>query len=137
SYEGGGADLGMGRTIRTQADELLTQYERMIGIQSSGGRGVQVERARYGDPEMGLLFAFSDFANAARLYAELSSSMDSGSHRSLILALAREARRTDRIFTTSNSQAAQSLTARWDAIRQNVLRLMDSQNITAAEIEEK
>jgi hypothetical protein len=54
-----------------------------------------------------------------------------------VLALAREARRTDRVVTTSTSQAAASLAARWDNIRQDVLRLMDSQSLTAADIEEK
>lgn len=133
---GGAADVETGRTLRRQSEDLLAQYQRMIGVQT-GGRGVQVERAQYSEPEMSLLFAFNDFANSARLYSDMSASMDPASLHNLVLALAREARRTDRILTTSNIQAAQSLSAKWDAIRQNVLRLMDSQNITAADIEEK
>ncbi|HKV39460.1 MAG TPA: peptidoglycan-binding protein [Blastocatellia bacterium] len=132
----GPIDPALAYSIRRQADDILASYEQLIGVQTTG-RGVELERSRYGEPEIALLFAFNSFANAARLYAELSSSVDQASRRPVVLALAREARRTDRVFTTAGNTAAQSLTGKWDAIRQDVLRLMDSENIGSADIEEK
>jgi len=95
-------------------------------------------RSKYDQTDIDLLFALNDFVNAARLYGQLAPAVDDpAGQRQVVLALAREARRTDRIVATSNSQAAASLVSRWDNIRHDVLRLMDSQNLTAADIEEK
>ena len=49
--------------------------------------------------------------------------------------LARQARRTDRTIAVSTSRAASALLPRWDVIRQDVLRLMRTFNISTSEIE--
>src|SRR5260370_24848644 len=109
----------------------------MLGVRVTSS-GVELGRARYAEPEISLLFAFDGFASAARLYAQVAPSFgDPEGLRSATLALAREARRADRLITTSDRQAAQAVAARWDAIRQNVLRLMDSQNIHSSAIEDR
>jgi len=95
-------------------------------------------RSRYDQADIDLLFALNDFVNAARLYGQLVPAVDDpAGQRQVVLALAREARRTDRVISMSKTQAASSLSQHWDNIRQDVLRLMDSQNLTAADIEEK
>jgi hypothetical protein len=95
-------------------------------------------RSRYDQADIDLLFALNDFVNAARLYGQLAPAVDDPTaQRQVVLALAREARRTDRVLSTSKTQAAATLVGRWDNIRQDVLRLMDSQSITAADIEER
>jgi hypothetical protein len=115
---------------------LLSEYRRLLGFRSTSS-GVEPGRARYAEPEIALLFAFDSFASAARLYVQVAPSLgDPQGLRGATLALAREARRADRLITTSDAQAAQALAPRWDAIRQDVLRLMDSQNIQASEIED-
>jgi hypothetical protein len=97
-----------------------------------------MSRSKYDQTDIDLLFALNDFVNTARLYGQLAPAVDDPSgQRQVVLALAREARRTDRIVSTSNTQAAATVVSRWDNIRQDVLRLMDSQNLTAADIEEK
>jgi hypothetical protein len=85
---------------------------------------------------MEVLFSLESFANAARLYAGLSGSLqDQDSLRSATLALAREARKTDAIMTTTSSRAAQALAVRWDAIRQEVLKLMRVYNISSSDLD--
>lgn len=133
----GGFDPSAGRGIQRQADDLLSEYRRILGFRTTSG-GVEPGRARYAEPEIALLFAFDSFASAARLYMQVAPSLgDPEGLRGATLALAREARRADRLITTSGAQSAQAVAARWDTIRQDVLRLMDSQNIQASEIEDK
>ena len=55
--------------------------------------------------------------------------------RAVTLSLARQARRTDRVVTTSSSRAASALAGKWDLIRQDVLRLMRTYSITSAELD--
>jgi hypothetical protein len=124
-------DIAAARELQRRAEELLREYQSSFGVSSSASR------SRYAEPEIQLLFAFSNFANAARLYADIAPSLqDAESMRAATLALAREARRADKKFFAVTNQATQSLTPRWDDIRQIVLRLMESQNIRASEIEE-
>jgi peptidoglycan hydrolase-like protein with peptidoglycan-binding domain len=124
-------DISTARDLQRQAEALLRQYQNNLGISPSAGRG------RYAEPEIQLLFAFNNFANAVRLYADIAPSLqDAESARAATLALAREARRTDKKFFAVTSPLAQNLTPRWDEIRQNVLRLMESQNIRTSEIED-
>jgi len=109
----------------------------MIGVRTTSS-GVELGRARYAEPEVALLFAFDGFSSAARLYNQVAPSFgDPEGLRGATLALARAARRTDRLITTSDAQAARAVAAKWDAIRQDVLRLMESQNITSSEIEDR
>jgi hypothetical protein len=133
----GGFDPSAGRGIQRQADDLLSEYRRMLGFRTTSS-GVEPGRARYAESEIALLFAFDSFASAARLYVQVAPSLgDPEGLRGATLALAREARRADKLITTSDAQAAQAVAARWDTIRQDVLRLMDSQNIQASEIEDR
>jgi hypothetical protein len=83
-----------------------------------------------------LLFAIDGFANAAQLYTRLTTSLrDRQGLRGATMAMARQARRTDRVISTTTSRGADSLAARWDSIRQDVLRLMQTHNISSSEIE--
>jgi len=137
SRRSGGLDPSVAAGISRQAEDLALSYQRALGITATA-QGVQMARSRYDQTDIDLLFALNDFVNAARLYGQLAPAVDDpGGQRQVVLALAREARRTDRIVSTSKSQAAAGLVSRWDSIRQDVLRLMDSQNLTAADIEEK
>ncbi|HXG68866.1 MAG TPA: hypothetical protein VNO70_27455, partial [Blastocatellia bacterium] len=87
------------------------------------------------DGEIELLFALDGFANAAQLYARVSNSLrDRERLRAATFSLAQQAVRTDRVFTTISSRAAESLAPRWDAIRQDVLKLMREHNIRAADL---
>jgi hypothetical protein len=101
------------------------------------GTGVEVENAaQYREAEIELLFAIDSFANAAQLYSRLTASLrDRQSLRSATLSMARQARRTDRVISTTTSRAADSLAVRWDAVRQDVLKLMQAHNISSSEIE--
>jgi hypothetical protein len=122
--------------LQSQADDLLSHYQRLCGVRLTGS-GIEVDNgAKYGESEIELLFAIDGFANAAQLYSRLMNSLrDSQSRREATLDLARQARRTDRVISTSNSRVAGSLATRWDPIRQDVLRLMKSYNISASEID--
>ncbi|HWP44673.1 MAG TPA: hypothetical protein VNO14_15605, partial [Blastocatellia bacterium] len=124
-------------TINRKAEELLADYQRLIGVRLSSA-GVEFEAgSRAGDPEIELLFAIDNFANAARLYEGLSSSLRTqNSLRSATLALAKEARRLDRVVTTTSSPTARQIERRWDSIRQDILKLMQVYNIDSSEIED-
>jgi hypothetical protein len=102
------------------------------------GTGVEVANAsQYREADIELLFAIDSFANAAQLYARLATSLrDRNSQRGATLAMAREARRTDRVISTINSRAVDAIAVRWDPIRQDVLRLMQAHNINSSEIED-
>ena len=123
-------------SLQSQADDLLSYYQRLCGVRLTGS-GIEVENsARYGEAEIELLFAIDGFANAGQLYSRLMSSLrDSQARRAATLDLARQARRTDRVISTSNSRVAGSLATKWDPIRQDVLKLMRSYNISASEID--
>jgi hypothetical protein len=101
------------------------------------GTGVEVDNAaQYKEAEIELLFAIDSFANATQLYARLATSLrDRQSLRGATLAMARQARRTDRVISTTTSRAADSLATRWDSARQDVLRLMQAHNISSSEVE--
>lgn len=123
-----------GSNIQSQAEDLLSRYRQSIGLKP-GGSGSD-SRAQYNEADMEALFSLESFANAARLYAGLIDSLkDQESLRSATLALAREARKTDTIMTTSSSRAAQALGVRWDVIRQEVLKLMRVYNISSADLD--
>jgi peptidoglycan hydrolase-like protein with peptidoglycan-binding domain len=119
SSQGSGSGLGLQR----QAEELLAEYQRSIG-------------GRYPEPEIEVLFALDNFANATRLYSRLFGSLqDTQAQRAATLALAREARKCDAVMSTTSSQAAKSVQTKWDLIRQEVLRLMQTHNIGSAELD--
>jgi peptidoglycan hydrolase-like protein with peptidoglycan-binding domain len=122
-----------GSNIQSQAEDLLSRYRQSIGLKPNGSDS---DRAQYNEADMEVLFSLESFANAARLYAGLSGSLqDQDSLRSATLALAREARKTDAIMTTTSSRAAQALAVRWDAIRQEVLKLMRVYNISSSDLD--
>jgi hypothetical protein len=111
-------------SISGSADDLFSDYKNALG---SG--------TRFEESEIAVLFSLNSFATAADLYAALTSSVsDPASVRAATLALAKEARRTDRILTTTGNQP-QSVMTKWDAIRQDVLKLMATYNIKSHEIE--
>ena len=101
------------------------------------GSGVEVDNAsQYRDQEIELLFTIDGFVNAAQLYERMANSFrDRQSMRGATLSMARQARRTDRLISTTSSRAADSLAAKWDSIRQDVLSLMQTYNINSSEIE--
>ena len=145
---GGGTDVGAepsapsgttassASSLHRKADELLSEYQRLYGIRMTG-TGVEIDNAsHYREAEIELLFAIDSFANSAQLYERLASSLrDRQSIRGATLAMARQARRTDRVISTTTSRAADALAAKWDSIRQEVLRLMQAYNINSSEIE--
>ena len=122
--------------LQRKAEDLLSEYQRAYGVRMTGS-GVEIENvAQYREPEIELLFAIDSFANAAQLYTRLTASLrDRQSLRGATLALARQARRTDRVIATSTSRGAEPLAIRWDSIREDVLRLMQTYNIASSEIE--
>jgi len=123
-------------SLQRKADDLLAEYQRVYGVRMTGN-GVEVDNSsQYREPEIELLFAIDSFANSAQLYARLVASLrDRQSMRGATLAMARQARRTDRVIATTTSRAADSLATRWDSVRQDVLKLMQAHNISSSEIE--
>ncbi len=123
-------------SLERKAEELLSEYQRVYGVRMTG-TGVEVDNpSQYREAEIELLFAIDSFANATQLYARLATSLrDRQSLRSATLAMARQARRTDRVISTTTSRAAGSLATRWDSVRQDVLRLMQAHNISSSEVE--
>jgi peptidoglycan hydrolase-like protein with peptidoglycan-binding domain len=136
SAASGGSGASAGSGLQRKAEDLLAEYQRAYGVRMTGS-GFEVENvSQYRDPEIELLFAIDGFANAAQLYARLATSLrDRQSMHGATLALARQARRTDRVITTTTSRAADSIAAKWDSVRQDVLRLMQTYNINSSEIE--
>jgi hypothetical protein len=132
----GGAVLSA-NSLQRKAEDLLSEYQRVYGVRMTG-TGVEVDNAaQYKEAEIELLFAIDSFANATQLYTRLAASLrDRQSLRGATLAMAREARRTDRVISTTTSRAADSLAARWDAVRQDVLRLMQAHSINSSEVED-
>ncbi|HJQ26628.1 MAG TPA: peptidoglycan-binding domain-containing protein [Blastocatellia bacterium] len=130
----GDSVTGLARSIQTRAADLLAEHKRQLGMsgdgRDSGGRSV------YSDADVELLFALNSFSNAANLYAGLIGNLqEAQGRRQATLDLARQARRTDRTIAVSTSRAAGALLPRWDVIRQDILRLMRTFNISTAEIE--
>ncbi|HVF89318.1 MAG TPA: peptidoglycan-binding protein [Blastocatellia bacterium] len=127
---------GAGQSLQRQAEELLAEYQNNVGVRLVG-TGVELDgRGQYHEPEIELLFALDSFANAAQLYSRLaSSSLERDGLRAATLALARQARATDRVMTTTSSRSADAVSRRWDAIRQDVLRLMQRYSISSSDIE--
>lgn len=121
--------------INRQAEDLLSEYQRIVGYRSDG-TSISIDNRQYGEPELELLFALDSFVNASRLYSRLMGSLqDQTRLRAATLSLAREARRADKVITTTSSRTASQIEGRWDAIRQEVLRLMQIYNITTDELE--
>jgi len=122
--------------LQGKAEELLSEYQRVYGVRMTG-TGVEVDNAaQYKEAEIELLFAIDSFANATQLYARLATSLrDRQSLRGATLAMARQARRTDRVISTTTSRAADSLATKWDSVRQDVLRLMQAHSISSSEVE--
>lgn len=131
---GSRASSASGMNLQRQAEELLSEYQRISGLRLTG-TGVELDnRRQYGEPDIDLLFAIDNFVNSAQLYSRLVTSLqDAQAQRGAALALARQARRTDRVISTN--QSAGSLVAKWDSIRQDVLRLMQSYGIAPSELE--
>ena len=123
-------------SLQRKAEDLLAEYQRVYGVRMTGS-GVEVDNvSQYREPEIELLFAIDSFANAAQLYTRLAASLrDRQSMHGATLALARQARRTDRVISTTTSRGADSLAPKWDLLRQDVLRLMQTYNINTSEIE--
>lgn len=123
-------------SLQRKAEEMLSEYQRLYGVRMTGN-GVEVDNpSQYREAEIELLFAIDSFVNSAQLYARFAMSFrDRESMRGATLAMARQARRTDRVVSTANTRAADSLATRWDSIRQDVLRLMQGYNIGSSEIE--
>jgi hypothetical protein len=123
-------------SLRHKAEELLSEYQRLYGVRMTG-TGVEVDNAaQYREAEIELLFAIDGFANATQLYERIANSLrDRQSMRGATMAMARQARRTDRVISTTTSRAADSLATRWDSVRQDVLKLMQTYNIRSSEIE--
>jgi hypothetical protein len=122
--------------LQRQAADLLAEYQKLIGVRLTGTGIELTDKAVYTDDEISLLYAFDSFANSTQLYTRLLSSLQSQpSIRSATLAMAREARKTDKIFTASSTRWVNVLNPRWDAIRQDVLKLMYAFNINTAELD--
>lgn len=121
-----------GSVILKQAEDLLARFQQSVGIRSATDEvGGKLDEA---DTEV--LFALDGFVNAARLYSRFASShRDREQLRVAILSLAREARRTDAVVTTTSSRAANMLSTRWDPIRQEVLKLMQAHGIKTADLD--
>lgn len=131
-----GSAASSSSNLQRKAEELLSEYQRLYGIRMTGN-GVEVDNAsQYREADIELLFAIDSFVNSAQLYARFAMSFrDRESMHGATLAMARQARRTDRVISTSTTRAADSLATRWDSIRQDVLRLMQGYNIGSSEIE--
>jgi hypothetical protein len=121
--------------LQRQAAELLAEYQKLIGVRLTG-TGIELEGKATSDDEISLLYALDSFANSTQLYSRLIPSLQSQqSIRSATLSMAREARKTDRVFSTSSTRWINVLNPKWDAIRQEVLKLMYSYNINTSELD--
>lgn len=124
-------------SLQRKAEDLLAEYQRASGIRMTGAGFDMSNATAYREPEIELLFAIDGFVEAAQLYARLSPSLqDRRSLRSATLGMARQARRTDRVISTTTSRLADSVAVKWDSIRQDVLRVMQTYSISSSEIED-
>ncbi|HEU4390763.1 MAG TPA: peptidoglycan-binding protein [Blastocatellia bacterium] len=118
--------------LRDRIDDLLADFRQSVNSGASGS-GSSV---RYDNGDITCLFALESLSGSATLYASIAPSLnDRGNLRAATLAFAREARRTDAVLTTSDSPAARAVASKWDAIRQEVLRLMQSYGISTSELD--
>jgi hypothetical protein len=123
-------------TLQQKAEDLLAEYQRLYGVRMTGTSVEVTNTAQYREPEIELLFAIDSFVNATQLYSRLTASLrDRQSMRGATLAMARQARRTDRVISTTNSRGADALAVRWDSLRLDILKLMQTYNISSSEIE--
>jgi len=135
SDAGTSANTNVNTNINQQAKQLLADYQRIVGYRSDG-TNVSIDTRQYGEPELELLFALDSFVNSAQLYSRLVGSLQNQARlRAATLSLAREARRADRVITTTSSRTVPQIEGRWDTIRQEVLRLMQIYGITTDELE--
>ena len=126
-----------GMDLQRQAEELLSECQRLLGVRLTGTKIELEGRDKLQEPEVELLFAIDSFANATQLYSRLRGSLQTQeSLRKATLSLARQARSTDAVFTTTTSRVADALAIRWDAIRQDVLKLMQTYNISSSELDQ-
>lgn len=125
-----------GLSLQRQTEELLSEYQRAIGVRLTSS-GVELSSGRrYREPEISLLFAIDNLVNAAQLYSRLSASLqDREAARGATLALARQARRADLVITSTSAWSSYALDSRWDSIRQDVLKLMQAFGIDASELD--
>ncbi|MEW6129191.1 MAG: peptidoglycan-binding protein [Acidobacteriota bacterium] len=123
-------------TIQNISMTLLSDYQRMIGARVTDN-GVEYENGSHpSDADVDLLFSLEAFSNAAKLFNRIAPSLRSNeSLRNATLNLAKEGRRTDKVLTTSSSRWVNQLNPQWDALRQEVLKLMQTYNIQLSEIE--
>jgi peptidoglycan hydrolase-like protein with peptidoglycan-binding domain len=122
-----------GVNLQRQSEELLLEYQRVSGLRLTGTRIEVDNRRQYREAEIDLLFAIDSFVNTAQLYSRLVASLqDEQAQRGAALALARQAKRTDRVISTS--QITGPLASKWEGIRQDVLRLMQSYGIAPSEL---
>src|SRR5215471_12919007 len=123
-------------SLQQKAEDLLAEYQRVYGVRMTGTSVEVTNAAQYREPEIELLFAIDSFANATQLYSRLTSSLrDRQSMRGATLSMARQARRTDRVISTTSSRGADALAVKWDSLRLDVLKLMQTYNISSSEIE--
>jgi hypothetical protein len=123
-------------SLQQKAEDLLAEYQRLYGVRMTGTSVEVANSSQYREPEIELLFAIDSFANAAQLYSRLTASLrDRQSMRGATLAMARQARRTDRVISTTNSRGADALAVKWDSLRLDILKLMQIYNISSSEIE--
>lgn len=122
--------------IQSMSANLLAEYQQMIGARMTDN-GIEFENgSKHNDSDIELLFALDSFANAATLYNRMLPSLrTSSAMRNATLSLSREARRTDKVVTTSSSRWTNELTTKWDNIRQTVLRMMSLFNIKVGELD--
>ncbi len=122
--------------VQSLSTNLLTGYQQLIGARMTDN-GIEMEsRGKQTDSDIDLLFALDSFANAANLFIRMAPSLKTTSAiRNATLSLAREARRTDKVFTTTSSRWANELTPKWDVIRQEILTLMSMVNIQVSELD--
>jgi hypothetical protein len=121
--------------LQRQAAELLAEYQKLIGVRLTG-TGIEMEGKATSDDEISLLYALDSFANSTQLYSRMMPSLQSQQAiRSATLAMAREARKTDKILSTSSTRWINVLNPKWDALRQEVLKLMYSYNINTSELD--
>ncbi|HJZ68099.1 MAG TPA: peptidoglycan-binding protein [Blastocatellia bacterium] len=124
-------------SLQRKAEDLFAEYQRASGVRMTGAGFDMSNATAYREPEIELLFAIDGFVGAAQLYARLAPSLqDRRSLRSATLAMARQARRTDRVISTTTSRLADSVAVKWDSIRQDVLRIMQTYSISSSEIED-
>lgn len=141
--ENANASLGTNRefiqsaaNVRVLAANLLAEYQQMIGAKMTDN-GVEFERdSKHTDGDIDLLFALDSFSNAANLFNRMVPSLrTTTATRNAVLSLAREARRTDKVFTTTSSRWTGDLSPKWDSIRQLILKMMYSYNINVSELD--